>query len=164
VPKTVVFSQWTSFLDIIGACLRTRDIDFCRLDGSMVESKRTQQIHRFREESEVKVFLMSLKAGCLGLNLTVARRVVIVDPWWNPSTEDQATDRVYRLGQTQKVQMVRLIMEKSVELGIMKIQKSKRELQRMLMLDRGELDGEVPQTAEEKRREKEKQVRSLFMM
>ncbi|ETO10175.1 SNF2-related domain-containing protein [Reticulomyxa filosa] len=82
----------------------------------------------FKTDPEIPIFLMSLTAGNLGLNLTAANRVYIMDPWWNPATEDQATDRVYRLGQNRDVIVTRFVMKDSVEKKIMQIQERKRQL------------------------------------
>jgi len=156
--KTVVFSQWTSYLDIIGKCLNRRGIFFARLDGSMSRKARVREIKRFKEDPDLGVFLMSLKAGALGLNLTVAQRVILTDPWWNPATEDQATDRVYRIGQTKDVEVIRLIMKDSVEEGIIEIQERKRNL--IAAAGLGQSSGK---TTEDKRADLRSDLEKLFL-
>ncbi|KAG0286167.1 hypothetical protein BGZ98_005196, partial [Dissophora globulifera] len=109
--KSVVFSQWTSMLDLIEDGLRENNIKFTRLDGTMQRNDRTVAMVRFKERPEVSVILISLKAGGVGLNLTSAQRVYLMDPHWNPSVEIQAIDRIHRLGQTKPVDVVRFIIK-----------------------------------------------------
>jgi len=131
--KSVVFSQWTSFLDIVGRCFEQSGIIYERLDGSMTKRKRDLAISNFKTFPDCRAVIMSLKAGNLGLNLTEANTVFMMDPWWNPSAEDQAVDRVYRLGQTEEVNVFRFVIRDSVELKILEIQQRKRLLVRMSM-------------------------------
>jgi len=126
--KAVVFSQWTSVLDILARCLDQRDIAYERLDGSMSRATREAAMQSFRDSEDIPVFLMSLKAGNLGVNMTVANHVYMLDPWWNPATEDQAVDRVYRLGQTRPVTVNHFVIKDSVEEKILQIQRRKRKL------------------------------------
>jgi len=126
--KSVVFSQWTGMLDILEQCFRARSIGFARLDGRMSERARREALRSFREDPRTKVFLISLKAGGVGLNLTAANKVYLFDPWWNPSAEDQAVDRVHRLGQTKDVEIVRFCVRHSVEERILELQAKKREM------------------------------------
>ncbi|KAL6059226.1 DNA helicase rad5 [Balamuthia mandrillaris] len=126
--KSVVFSQWTSMLDIVGRALHQNGFRFVRLDGAMTSEHRERAIHDFYHLSDVKVFLISLKAGGLGLNLICASRVFLMDPWWNPATEEQAIDRVHRIGQTRPVEVHRFIMKNSVEQKILKLQERKWSL------------------------------------
>src|SRR5699024_11006312 len=90
--------------------------------------KRQEQVDRFQEDEDARVFLISLKAGGTGLNLTEAEYVFIVDPWWNPAVENQAIDRAYRIGQTNKVIAIRMITPDTIEEKIMELQKSKKQL------------------------------------
>ena len=124
--KALVFSQWTGFLDIISKEMNQAGIPHLRLDGSTKD--RQQVVADFQAESGPPVFLISLKAGGTGLNLTAADYVFIVDPWWNPAVEAQATDRAHRIGQTKPVIAVRMISEDSVEERIIALQNAKREL------------------------------------
>ena len=126
--KAVVFSQWTSVLDILAKCLDQEDIMYERLDGSMSRATRDAAMESFRQSDDIPVFLMSLKAGNLGVNMTVANHVYMMDPWWNPATEDQAVDRVYRLGQKRNVHVNHFVIKDSVEEKILKIQLRKRKL------------------------------------
>jgi SNF2 family DNA or RNA helicase len=126
--KALVFSQFTSFLDIVGAALAKKKIDFERLDGKTPQEARRERVARFQQPDTAKVFLISLKAGGVGLNLTAASYVFILDPWWNPAVESQAIDRSHRIGQKNKVIAYRLIAKGTVEEKIIELQHSKREL------------------------------------
>lgn len=121
--KVLVFSQFVSMLDLIGSRLTNHNISYSLLTGKT--SKKETVVHEFQHDKSVRVFLISLKAGGTGLNLTAADYVFIVDPWWNPAVENQAIDRVYRIGQTKKVIAVRLICKNSIEEKMMTIQQSK---------------------------------------
>lgn len=131
MAKSVVFSQWTSMLDLIEDGLRENDIKFTRLDGTMLRSDRTTALTDFKEKPDVGVILISLKAGGVGLNLTSAQRVYLMDPHWNPAVESQAIDRIHRLGQTKPVDVVRFIIKDSIEENILDLQKRKAELSDM---------------------------------
>lgn len=124
--KILVFSQFVSMLDLIKAELSKRNINFEYLTGQT--RNRAASVNAFQENKEVRVFLISLKAGGTGLNLTEADYVYIVDPWWNPAVENQAIDRCYRIGQEKKVIAVRLICPDTIEEKIMKLQDTKRKL------------------------------------
>jgi len=124
--KALVFSQWTGFLDLIGAALDEEEIGTTRLDGSTKDRGRV--VEEFQSDTGPPVFLISLKAGGTGLNLTAADYVFLVDPWWNPAVESQATDRAHRIGQDKPVIAVRLISEDSVEERILALQAAKKEL------------------------------------
>jgi len=126
--KSIIFSQWTSMLDLIEAPLQDSGYKFVRLDGTMSQSQRELSINQFNKNSEVLIFLISMKAGGLGLNLTAASNVFLLDPWWNPATEDQAIDRVHRIGQTRPVFVTRYIIENSIEERILLLQEKKRDL------------------------------------
>lgn len=124
--KMLVFSQFVSMLDLIGKKLAEKGIPFVTLTGSTRNRKAV--VEEFQENPDVRVFLISLKAGGTGLNLTEADYVYLVDPWWNPAVENQAIDRSHRIGQHKKVVAVRLICPGTVEEKILKLQESKREL------------------------------------
>ncbi|WP_235917328.1 DEAD/DEAH box helicase [Hymenobacter busanensis] len=124
--KILVFSQFVKMLDLIRAELRQRGIAHEYLTGQT--RNRAAAVAAFQERDDVRVFLVSLKAGGTGLNLTAADYVYLVDPWWNPAVENQAIDRSHRIGQTRKVVAVRLICPNTIEDKIMKLQEGKREL------------------------------------
>ncbi len=124
--RALVFSQWTGFLDLLEAPLRAAGLGFCRLDGTTRD--RAAVVAQFSAEDGPPVFLLSLKAGGVGLNLTAADYVFLLDPWWNPTVEDQATDRAHRIGQTRPVMAYRLIAEDTVEERILALQATKRRL------------------------------------
>jgi SNF2 family DNA or RNA helicase len=113
-------------LDLIASELNKLGIVYETLTGAT--KNRQAAVDRFQQDPEVRVFLLSLKAGGVGLNLTAASYVYLVDPWWNPAVEDQAIDRAYRIGQHQNVQAVRLICPGTVEEKMRQLQQSKREL------------------------------------
>jgi SNF2 family DNA or RNA helicase len=122
--RILIFSQFTSMLSIIEEALLTRDVSLTKLTGST--SNREKVINTFTS-GEAEVFLISLKAGGVGLNLTEADTVIHYDPWWNPAAEDQATDRAYRIGQDKPVFVYKLIIENSVEEKILELQQQKKE-------------------------------------
>eukprot|EP00873_Tetraselmis_striata_P027497 jgi/Tetstr1/447761/TSEL_035094.t1 len=126
--KVLVFSQWTGMLNLVETPLRDAGIQFRRLDGSMNIAKREEAISDFKEKPHVMVLLVSLKAAALGLNLVVANHVVLLDLWWNPTTEQQAIDRTHRIGQTRKVQVTRITIEGTVEERILALQRRKQEM------------------------------------
>ena len=115
--KCVVFSQFTSFLDLIAPALTNAGIPWLRFDGAMAQKARAQVLTQFAEsvpkrpDSCGMVLLLSLRAGGVGLNLTAAKRVFMMDPWWSFAVEAQAIDRVHRMGQTEEVKVVRFIAE-----------------------------------------------------
>ena len=124
--KALIFSQWTGLLDLVEPSLTKAGIAFCRLDGSTRD--RAGVVHQFNSEDGPPVFLISLKAGGTGLNLTAADYVLHLDPWWNPAVEDQATDRAHRIGQTKPVVACKLIAADTVEERILALQNAKRAL------------------------------------
>ncbi|MEB2774993.1 SNF2-related protein [Algoriphagus sp. D3-2-R+10] len=126
--KILVFSQFTGMLALIREQLEKERIGYSYLDGKITERKRQEAVRAFQEEAEVRVFLLSLKAGGTGLNLTAGDYVYLVDPWWNPAVENQAIDRCYRIGQDKKVMAYRLICQDSLEEKILAMQEEKREL------------------------------------
>ncbi|MCB9673547.1 MAG: helicase [Alphaproteobacteria bacterium] len=124
--KALVFSQWTGLLDRVQPRLQKLGIDWVRLDGSTRD--RQAVIDRFQSDDGPPVFLLSLKAGGTGLNLTAADYVIHLDPWWNPAVEQQATDRAHRIGQDKPVVSYKLIAERTVEERILELQASKKDL------------------------------------
>ena len=133
--KALVFSQWTSFLDIIETMLKEEGIDYLRLDGS--SNNRQDIVDQFQDETGPKVLIMSLKAGGVGLNLTRADHVFIMDPWWNPAAEDQAADRAHRIGQKNTVMVHPIIVANSIEEKILELQTRKRALAQAVVEDGG---------------------------
>lgn len=126
--RALVFSQFTSFLDLVEIDLKRKNIQYFRLDGKTSQSDREKMVNDFQNQNSAQVFLMSLKAGGVGLNLTAADYVFIMDPWWNPAAEAQAIDRTHRLGQTKNVIAYRLISRGTVEDKIIELQKRKKVL------------------------------------
>ncbi|KAF2092005.1 hypothetical protein K490DRAFT_17018, partial [Saccharata proteae CBS 121410] len=126
--KVIVFSQFTSMLDLIEPFLRKEDLSFTRYDGSMRNDHREASLNRLRNDKHCRVLLCSLKCGSLGLNLTAASRVVILEPFWNPFVEEQAIDRVHRLNQTVDVVVYKLTIASTVEERILDLQEAKRKL------------------------------------
>jgi hypothetical protein len=124
--KSLVFSQWTRFLDLVEPHLRRADIAFARLDGSTRD--RAAVVEAFQQEQGPPCLLISLRAGGTGLNLTAADHVFLLDPWWNPAVEDQAADRAHRIGQERPVSIYRLVARDTVEERILGLQESKRGL------------------------------------
>ncbi len=124
--RVLVFSQFTSMLDLIGPALEENEIPFCRLDGSTKD--REEVVTRFQTDDTIPVFLISLKAGGVGLNLTAADTVIHFDPWWNPAVEAQATDRAHRIGQTEVVTVIKLIARDTIEERVLRMQQKKRAL------------------------------------
>lgn len=123
--KTIIFSQFTSMLDLMEHPLRKHGFKFCRYDGSMSSMLREKSLERLKYDRYCTVMLISLKCGSLGLNLTSANRVILMDIWWNPALEEQAIDRVHRIGQRLPVHVTRLLIDNSVELKIMALQEKK---------------------------------------
>jgi SNF2 family DNA or RNA helicase len=124
--KVLVFSQFTSFLAIVRRQLDARSMSYEYLDGKTTD--RQARVARFQEDEDCKLFLVSLKAGGQGLNLTAADYIYILDPWWNPAVEAQAVDRAHRIGQTRRVFAYRLIARDTVEEKILALQDRKRDL------------------------------------
>ncbi|EDM78649.1 SNF2/helicase domain protein [Plesiocystis pacifica SIR-1] len=124
--KALVFSQWTTLLDLVEPALKDAGLDFCRLDGSTRD--RGGVVERFQDPAGPPVMIISLKAGGTGLNLTAADNVFLLDPWWNPAVEDQAADRAHRIGQDKPVIVHRLIASETVEERILALQDRKRKL------------------------------------
>ena len=126
--KILIFSTYTSMFDLLEKELGARNINYFKLTGSTKVDERIKMVDEFNETNNAKVFLISLKAGGTGLNLTGADMVIHYDPWWNLSAENQATDRAYRIGQKNNVQVYKLITKNSIEEKIYELQKRKSEL------------------------------------
>ncbi|TAJ18830.1 MAG: hypothetical protein EPO68_07250 [Planctomycetota bacterium] len=124
--KALVYSQFTSFLDIVEERLKALGLPYERLDGQTQD--REARVTRFQTDPDVRVFLLSLKAGGVGLNLTAASYVFLLDPWWNPAAEAQAIDRAHRIGQQQKVMAYRVVATGTIEEKVLELQAKKREL------------------------------------
>jgi len=126
--KILIFSQFTSALSLIKKEFLERNIDYYYLDGSTKAMDRIRLVNEFNESNNVSVFLISLKAGGNGLNLTSADIVMHLDPWWNPAVENQATDRAHRIGQKNVVEVIKFIAKGTIEEKILKLQGMKKEL------------------------------------
>ncbi|MBS1663328.1 MAG: DEAD/DEAH box helicase [Bacteroidetes bacterium] len=135
--KVLVFSQFTSMLGLIRQALDERGVGYLYLDGSVAAEERRASVEKFQSSPEMRVFLISLKAGGVGLTLTAADYVYLVDPWWNPAAEAQAIDRSHRIGQEKKVFAYRMICKDSVEEKILQLQEKKRALAADLISEEG---------------------------
>jgi SNF2 family DNA or RNA helicase len=124
--RVLVFSQFVQMLQGMVPMLMENGLQFCYLDGQT--KNRGEVVSRFQDTPEIPVFLISLKAGGVGLNLTGADTVIHVDPWWNPAVEAQAIDRAHRIGQTRQVFAYRIIARDTVEEKVIELQQSKRDL------------------------------------
>ncbi len=133
--KALIFSQFLGMLALIKAKLKEHEIPFEYFDGSTSTLERERAIQNFQNNDECRVFLISLKAGGVGLNLTAADYVYIVDPWWNPAVEQQAIDRTHRIGQTKNIFAYRMICIDTIEDKILQLQERKRALARELITD-----------------------------
>ncbi|KAI9760391.1 MAG: RNA polymerase II mediator complex subunit [Chaenotheca gracillima] len=156
--KSVVFSGWTSHLDLIQIALEDNNIRYVRLDGKMSRPQRTTSLDVFRDDPEVLVILVSITAGGLGLNLTTASKVFVMEPQFNPAAEAQAVDRVHRLGQTREVTTTRFIMDNSFEQKILDLQDKKTKLAEMAVHSKG---GRGIERGEASKRKME-ELRSMF--
>ncbi|KAL4191403.1 hypothetical protein AMTRI_Chr07g29730 [Amborella trichopoda] len=136
--KCIVFSQWTSFFDLLEIPLKRKGIGFLRFDGKLGQKQRERVLKEFNESSSTTVLLMSLKAGGVGLNLTAASKVFLMDPWWNPAVEEQAIMRIHRIGQKQKVLVKRFVVKGTVEERMQQVQARKQR-----MIEGALTDGEV---------------------
>jgi SNF2 family DNA or RNA helicase len=125
--QAIIFSQFTTYLDIIQHFFREKHWKFSRIDGSQSINKRQEQVEQF-QSGKTPIFLISLKAGGVGLNLTAASYVFIMDPWWNPAVESQAIDRAHRIGQKNTLTVYRPIIKNSVEEKVLKLQEEKKQL------------------------------------
>ncbi|KAI1436145.1 hypothetical protein GGR50DRAFT_259318 [Xylaria sp. CBS 124048] len=126
--KVVIFSQWVSFLNIIEAILVDKNISCVRIEGKMDIKKRDEAVKKLNSDPETRVMLASLHAAGVGINLTAADTVILTDSWWAPAIEDQAVDRVHRIGQRRPVTVHKLIMEESIEYQVLDVQSEKRKL------------------------------------
>lgn len=126
--KILLFSGYTSMFNILEKELKKEGIEYFKLTGQTKVSDRIKLVEEFNENDKIKVFLISLKAGGTGLNLTGADMVIHYDPWWNISAENQATDRTYRIGQKKNVQVYKLITKNSIEERIYELQQKKEKL------------------------------------
>jgi len=126
--KMLVFSQFTEFIDVLEQCTGQAGFKSVKLDGRMSQEKRKLSIEQFTQDPKVEIFFISLRAGGLGLNLVTASHVFIMEPWWNTALEDQAVDRVHRIGQLATVQVVRYVVEETIENGMISMQEKKRAL------------------------------------
>jgi non-specific serine/threonine protein kinase len=133
--KALVFSQFLGMLALIRERLEEKEIPYVYFDGSTSAPDREKAVRIFQEEEDKRVFLISLKAGGVGLNLTAASYVYIVDPWWNPAVEQQAIDRTHRIGQTNKIFAYRMICKDTIEDKILVLQDRKRALAKDLITD-----------------------------
>ena len=135
--KALVFSQFIGMLSLIKKELDKANIPYAYFDGSSTSTERQKAINLFQEQEDCRVFLISLKAGNTGLNLTAADYVYIVDPWWNPAVEQQAIDRTHRIGQTKNIFAYRLICKNTIEEKMIQLQERKRALANDLVADDG---------------------------
>ena len=133
--KALIFSQFLGMLALIRAKLEELGVKYEYFDGSTSAPDREKAIQSFQNNDEVRVFLISLKAGGVGLNLTAADYVYIVDPWWNPAVEQQAIDRTHRIGQTKNIFAYRMICKDTIEDKILQLQEKKRALAKELISD-----------------------------
>lgn len=126
--KILLFSSYTAMFPIIEKELKKENIEYCKLTGQTKVGERIKLVDEFNENENLKIFLISLKAGGTGLNLIGADMVIHYDPWWNLSAENQATDRTYRIGQKKNVQVYKLITKNSIEEKIYELQERKAKL------------------------------------
>mmetsp|Transcript_12803 Transcript_12803/g.15672 ORF Transcript_12803/g.15672 Transcript_12803/m.15672 type:complete len:1060 (+) Transcript_12803:80-3259(+) len=153
--KAVIFSQFTSFLDVIGGALKDSGHSYCRIDGSMTVVKRIESISAFSADDGPRLILCSLHAAGTGINLTRGNHAFMMDCWWNDSVENQAMDRIHRIGQTRKVTVVRFVMQDSVEERMVALQEAKS------MQAKGAME---KLSAEEKRKARLDQLRGLLLL
>jgi len=127
--KVLVFSQFTTMLDLLAAACKNNGISFYHFDGQTPPAKRAEMVAQFQEEGNTtQVFLISLKAGNAGLNLTAADYVFLVDPWWNTAVQQQAIDRTHRIGQTKNIFAYKMICKDTIEEKIIRLQQRKKQL------------------------------------
>ncbi|KAF2108986.1 SNF2 family N-terminal domain-containing protein [Lophiotrema nucula] len=136
--KTIIFSQWTSFLDILQPHLSNAGFTYTRIDGSMTAPQRDIALEALDSDTNTTIMLASLSVCSVGLNLVAANQVIIADSWWAPAIEDQAIDRVHRLGQKRDTKVFRLVVERSVEERVLSIQEEKRKLVGLAMGEKGQ--------------------------
>ena len=126
--RILIFSQFASVFPILGKMLDAEEIKYFTLDGTTKALNRLEMVEKFNNDEQYKVFMISLKAGGTGLNLTGADMVIHLDPWWNVSAENQATDRAYRIGQTKNVHVLKLVCKDTIEEKVLLLQKIKNDL------------------------------------
>ena len=126
--KTIVFSQFTSLLDLVEIPIHQKGWTYRRYDGGMTSTARNEALTQFTDDPRVNIILVSLKAGNSGLNLVAASQVIILDPFYNPFIENQAIDRAHRIGQQRRVTVHKLIVEGTVENRVLALQEEKRKL------------------------------------
>jgi SNF2 family DNA or RNA helicase len=160
--KSVVFSGWTSHLDLIEIALSDNLIPYTRLDGKMSRTARSTALETFRTNPSILVILVSITAGGLGLNLTAANKVYVMEPQYNPAAEAQAIDRVHRLGQKREVQTVRYVMNDSFEEKMLELQEKKRKLASLSMDREGAGGGRNAMDKAEATKKRLEDLRSLF--
>jgi SNF2 family DNA or RNA helicase len=156
--KSVIFSGWTAHLDLIQMALEENGIKYTRLDGKMTRTARGAALDSFREDPSIHVILVSITAGGLGLNLTTANKVYVMEPQYNPAAEAQAVDRVHRLGQKREVETVRYIMQDSFEEKMLELQEKKKKLASLSMDSEGRKSMDKAEAA----RKRLEDLRSLF--
>ncbi|KAI7216168.1 SNF2 family DNA-dependent ATPase domain-containing protein [Hortaea werneckii] len=135
--KTVIFSQWTRFLDIVQSRLDREGSQYCRLDGTMSAPRRDASLQALETDPSCTIMLASLGVCAVGLNLTAANQIILSDTWWAPAIEDQAVDRVHRLGQKRETRVWRLVMEESIEEKTLVVQSEKRKLMQLAFAEEG---------------------------
>ncbi|KAJ4364614.1 hypothetical protein N0V83_009210 [Neocucurbitaria cava] len=153
--KSIVFSSWTTHLDLIEIALKTHGHAYVRLDGRMSREARDKSMHALRHDASIRVMLVSIGAGGLGLNLTTANKVFMMEPQFNPAAEAQAVDRVHRLGQDREVVIKRFIMDGSFEEKMLELQKKKKALADLTM-------ARERKTREQATKQRLEELRSLF--
>ncbi|CAI0559180.1 unnamed protein product [Linum tenue] len=126
--KSIIFSQWTSFLDLLEIPLKEKGVQFLRFDGRLSQKHRERVLKEFNESNVKRVLLMSLRTGGVGLNLTAASNVFIMDPWWNPAVEEQAIMRIHRIGQKRTVRVRRFIVKGTVEERMLQVHAKKEKM------------------------------------
>lgn len=156
--KSVIFSGWTSHLDLIQRALEENGITYTRLDGRMTRTARGQALETFREDPSIHVILITIAAGGLGLNLTTANKIYVMEPQYNPAAEAQAVDRVHRLGQKRPVTTVRYIMHDSFEEKMLALQDKKKKLANMTL----DTEGRGRMDKREAAQRRLEDLRSLF--
>ena len=124
----MVFSQFIGMLDLIEYDFKRNNLVYLRLDGSLTQKKRAEILTKFKEDPNIYIIMISLKAGGVGLNLVEANHVFLMDPWWNPAVEEQAVERDHRIGQKKKVEVIRFICKDSIEERMIELHKAKKEL------------------------------------
>ena len=161
--KTIVFSQWTKYLDLVGPHLTFTNFRFCRVDGTMSVQNRDKAIARLSlpgdDPDAVDVMLASLGVASVGLNLVAANQVILADSWWAPAIEDQAVDRVHRLGQKRETTVWRLVVEDSIEQRVLQVQENKRKLVGQAFKDEEEGEDGLADGKKQRRRGKGRETR-----